>query len=220
MTRLVLLMFLSTTAAPAVQAGDTRDSRRDVVDVCNQFVIKLMKLDSRIDMGVSRRPECGRANKNRMVEWMSRGLLLGVDKMTDGPALHEDNRVMAILARHSCGQSGNKFRLCPARHLFKAIRRQMVAFVNNQLAVFCRTVVDNAFANQALNERDINHAAGFASPAANITDRIRTQIEKCVKPLDPLFEQLPSMHKHQRVDTTLRNQPCSNHCFPKSGASG
>jgi hypothetical protein len=40
MTRLVLLMFLSTTAAPAVRAGDTRDSRRDVVDVCNQFVIE------------------------------------------------------------------------------------------------------------------------------------------------------------------------------------
>src|ERR1700683_2419 len=44
----VLLMFLGTTA---VQAGDTRGSRRDVVDVCNQFVIEDPAPGIRVDYG-------------------------------------------------------------------------------------------------------------------------------------------------------------------------
>jgi hypothetical protein len=39
MTKLALLMFLGAAAAPSVHAGDTKDARRDVFDVCNQFVI-------------------------------------------------------------------------------------------------------------------------------------------------------------------------------------
>jgi hypothetical protein len=38
MTRLALFIFLGA-AAPSVHAGDTKDARRDVFDVCNQFVI-------------------------------------------------------------------------------------------------------------------------------------------------------------------------------------
>src|ERR1700719_990922 len=105
-----------------------------------------------------------------MFKGTSCGLLLGVDMMTDGPALHEDDWVVAVLARHRCGQPSNKFRLCPASHLLKAVGRQMMAFVNNQMAIFGHTVVHCPLANQALNERDINHAAGFASSAANVTD--------------------------------------------------
>jgi hypothetical protein len=39
MMKLALFIFLSATAVPSVHAGDTRDARRDVFDVCNQFVI-------------------------------------------------------------------------------------------------------------------------------------------------------------------------------------
>jgi hypothetical protein len=37
MTKLFLFILLSATA---VQAGDTKDSLRDVMDFCNQFVIR------------------------------------------------------------------------------------------------------------------------------------------------------------------------------------
>jgi hypothetical protein len=40
MTKLVFLLLLSASAPTPVQAGDTRDSLRDVMDFCNQFVIK------------------------------------------------------------------------------------------------------------------------------------------------------------------------------------
>jgi hypothetical protein len=39
MTKLALFMFLGAAAAPSVHAGDTRDARRDLFDICNQFVI-------------------------------------------------------------------------------------------------------------------------------------------------------------------------------------
>jgi hypothetical protein len=39
MTKLVLFFLLGTAAAPPAQAVDAKDSLRDVMDYCNQFVI-------------------------------------------------------------------------------------------------------------------------------------------------------------------------------------
>jgi hypothetical protein len=40
MIKLALFVVLSTTAAHSVQAGDTKDSLQDIMDFCNQFVIR------------------------------------------------------------------------------------------------------------------------------------------------------------------------------------
>jgi hypothetical protein len=39
MTKVVFFTLLSVAAAPSVRAGDTKDSLRDVTDICNQFII-------------------------------------------------------------------------------------------------------------------------------------------------------------------------------------
>jgi hypothetical protein len=39
MTKVVFFMLLSAAVAPSVRAGDTKDSLRDVMDICNQFII-------------------------------------------------------------------------------------------------------------------------------------------------------------------------------------
>jgi hypothetical protein len=39
MTKIILFMLLSATAAPSVHAGDMKDSVRDAAEFCNQFVI-------------------------------------------------------------------------------------------------------------------------------------------------------------------------------------
>jgi hypothetical protein len=39
MTKVVFFMLLGAAAAPSVRAGDTKDSLRDVMDICNQFII-------------------------------------------------------------------------------------------------------------------------------------------------------------------------------------
>jgi hypothetical protein len=52
MTKLALFMFLGAAAAPSVHAGDAKDARRDVFDVCNQFVIN--EPDQSLRFGFSR----------------------------------------------------------------------------------------------------------------------------------------------------------------------
>jgi hypothetical protein len=39
MTKLVFFLLLSAASAPSVRAGDTKDPLRDVMDICNQFII-------------------------------------------------------------------------------------------------------------------------------------------------------------------------------------
>jgi hypothetical protein len=39
MTKVVLFMLLGAAAVPSVRAGDTKDSLRDVMDICHQFII-------------------------------------------------------------------------------------------------------------------------------------------------------------------------------------
>jgi hypothetical protein len=62
MTKLVFFMLLSAAAAPSVRAGDTKDSLRDVMDICNQFIINDpdpgARLDYHNDCDNLRRPEC------------------------------------------------------------------------------------------------------------------------------------------------------------------
>ena len=40
MTKLVFFILFSATAAPSVRAGDARDALRDMMDFCDQFVIR------------------------------------------------------------------------------------------------------------------------------------------------------------------------------------
>jgi hypothetical protein len=49
MTKLIFFILLSIAAARSVQAGDTKDSLRDVMDVCNQFVINDPDRGMRLD---------------------------------------------------------------------------------------------------------------------------------------------------------------------------
>jgi hypothetical protein len=61
MTKLVLFILLNATAAPCVQAGDARDSQRDVMEFCNQFVIRDpgpgIRLDHHLDCHIDDRDD-------------------------------------------------------------------------------------------------------------------------------------------------------------------
>src|SRR5436309_1375248 len=100
-----------------------------------------------------------------MFKWTGRRLLPGIDMIADRPALHEDDGVVTILARYSGGQTRHKSCLDPARHLLKTVGRQMVAFIDNKMAIICYAVVHDAFTHQALDKRDINQASGFVPSA-------------------------------------------------------
>jgi hypothetical protein len=67
MTKLVLFILLSATAAPSVQAGDAKDSQQDVMEFCNQFVIRDpdpgIRLDHHLDCHMDDR------DNNRCALW-------------------------------------------------------------------------------------------------------------------------------------------------------
>ena len=67
MTKLILFILLSLTAVPSVKAGDAKDSRQDVMDFCNQFVITDpdpgIRLDHHLDCYVGDRDD------NRAAPW-------------------------------------------------------------------------------------------------------------------------------------------------------
>src|SRR5438309_2100720 len=96
----------------------------------------------------------------------------------------------------------------------------MVTLVDYNMPIFAHSVVNDPLAYKALNKRNVDHAVGLLSSASDMTDRLRRQIKKCAKPLDPLLEQLSSMHEHQCIDPAFCYQPCSNHGFPEGSAGG
>src|SRR5208282_4027246 len=70
-------------------------SRRVLSEACIKF------LDGRLFIGTApREPELRAPENDLVIEGPSGGLLFGIDAMADRAALHEDNRVMAILPRH------------------------------------------------------------------------------------------------------------------------
>ena len=90
-----------------------------------------------------------------MFKRSGRRLHPGVHTVPDRAALHEDDRMVAILARHCRRESEYESRLGLARDLLEAVGRQMMALVDNQVTVVGHTVVDDPLLNKALNYRDI-----------------------------------------------------------------
>ena len=93
-------------------------------------------------------------------------------------ALHEDDRMMAVLARDRCRQSRDESRFGPPDDLFEAVRRQMVALIDDHMAVLGDAIVDDTLPDQALNDADIEQPGRSASAAADATDRLRRDVEK------------------------------------------
>ena len=73
------------------------------------------------DDGVSERPQGG--------------LRLRINAMPYRPALHEDDRLMTVLARDGRRQSEHESSLRAAGDLFEAVGRQMVALIDDQMTV-------------------------------------------------------------------------------------
>src|ERR1035441_9274464 len=93
----------------------------------SQCLVEPLELDSGVCRCEVRRPEARRANQN-VVNKRPRGRLLpGVVTVAHRTALHEDDRLMAVLARGRGGEAGNVARLGATGDQFKAARRQMMA---------------------------------------------------------------------------------------------
>ena len=66
-----------------------------------QLTVECLKLQPRILLLFPTRPDPSRANDDVVNEGPRQGLRFRINPVADGSALHEDNRMMPVLARHS-----------------------------------------------------------------------------------------------------------------------
>jgi len=162
----------------ANRVGDVlADSPRSRL-VVGQLLIEGLKFDALVWIRVSRRLECCGLNEHEMLEGARRRLCAGIYLMSNRTALHEDDRMMAILACDGCRQAKDESGLGLSCNLFETVRRQMVTFVDDHLAVVGDEVSDHALAHETLNDADVNPSSRSTSAAADSTDRFGRYIEE------------------------------------------
>ena len=109
-----------------------------------------------------------------MLEWARRGLCASIDLMSNRPALHEDNRMVTIFAGDGGRQAKDESGLGLPCNLFETVRRQMVAFVDDHMAVIGDEISDHALADETLNDADVdpsNRSTSTSADPANLFDR-------------------------------------------------
>src|SRR6266516_992262 len=109
-----------------------------------------MKLCARIRIRPLREAKGRWTDVDLVSKGSRRCLAFRVNAMANGTALHENDWMMSVLSRDGCGQTGDKLRLGPASDHFKTVRRKMMTFINDHLAVISYAVVHDAFPNQTL----------------------------------------------------------------------
>jgi hypothetical protein len=135
--------------------------------------------------------------------------------MPNRAALHEDDRVVAVLSRNCRRQSKNKLRFRTPDNLFKAVRGKMMALVDNQMPVLRDAIVDNALAYETLNHSDVEIPCRLPAATPNLADVSTVDVKKRAQTLDPLIQQLPPVYQHKRVHTALSDQPGCHNGFPE-----
>ena len=86
----------------------------------------------------------------------------------------------------------------------------MMTFVDDHVAVLGDAIIHDTFADETLNDGDVEHPGRSVAPAADPADRFRRDIEKRRQTLDPLVQELAPMDEHQRIDAALGDQPGSD----------
>ena len=90
-----------------------------------------------------------------MLEGPGCGLTLGIDTMSDRSALHEDDRMMPVLATDRRGQARDELGFCLPHNLLETVSRHMVALVDDDVSVRSHTIAHDSFVYEALNDRHI-----------------------------------------------------------------
>jgi hypothetical protein len=98
--------------------------------------------------------------------------------MTHRSALHEDNRMVSILAGHGRGQSQDIPRLGAPRDLFEAKSGQMMTFIHDEMTVARDLIRHLRLADETLYQSNVDSSRGLTATAADGTDVIETDRQK------------------------------------------
>ena len=133
-------------------------------------------------------------------------------------ALHEHDRMVAVLARHGRRQPQHVLDLRPARDLLEADGGEMVALVDDEMAVVGDDVVHLVAAHEALNDGNVYDACGLAPAAADLPDGGGGQIQERPEPRDPLVHELAAVNQNEGVGSAGGQQRCRDDCLAERGS--
>lgn len=201
----------------------TRFERRNyvikdkVVPRCVPSELGVERLDCGLFFGAgSMKPELGVTENHLMIKRSRCRLLLGADAVTNWTALHYNDRVVAILPRDRRRQAKQVSGLRLARDGLKADGGKVMAFVDDDVAVFGDDVRNDALPHKALHKSDVDVFGEFPLPAMDNADLLWRDIKKDFEASDPLVEKLPAMDEDQRVSAARRDQFSGDDGFAKS----
>jgi hypothetical protein len=178
--------------------------------VINQELVKRLKLNPFVGRCAARWMKGSGTDEDRVLEGPRGRLRSCVHAMAYGTALHEDDRMVTVLPRDRRGQTSDESSLCAADDLFKAVGRQVVAFIDDHLPIVTDTVIYDTVADKTLNDSYVEQSGRLISAAADSSDRLCGQFQKGCEALDPLIEQLPTMNEHQCIDAALCDKSGGN----------
>src|SRR5690606_38945803 len=124
-----------------------------------------------------------------------------------GAALHEDDWVVTACALDGGGEAEHVFRLGSARGDREAAGGEGVTFVDDEVSVIGDSVVDFAFAHEALHERDVDVAFQVAATAAEAADGFFRNVQECGQSFHPLVHELTSVNEYEGVDAAFGDEP-------------
>ena len=136
----------------SMTSSQMRRLRSVVVD---QLLVERLELRAFVGVGASGRLERRWLHEDVVLERTCRRLRSRVHSMPHRTALHEDDRMVAVLARDSRGQPQDESRLGLTRHLLEAVGRQVMAFVDDQMAVLGDAIVNDTLPDETLNDGDV-----------------------------------------------------------------
>ena len=108
---------------------------------------------------VKLKARAGESGNQNVFEGPLFSLLLRVHMIADTAEIHVKNRMMPVLPFGRCGQTVNMLRGDIFQHLLKADRRDVVAFIYDDYAVFSEPRFDFVGITHRLQHGDIDNAA-------------------------------------------------------------
>ena len=140
-----------------------------------------------------------------------------VDRMAHRTALHEQDRVVSVAAVRRRAQPDDVAGGSRAHHPLKRKRWDVMALVDQHVAVLPDAVIDLAAAHQALDHRDVESSVESRTSAAERADLRRVESEEACELRDPLIYQRLAMDEHQRTAGASGDEPCTDDRLPAAG---
>lgn len=145
------------------------------------------------------RAEPRRLHEDDVRERSRDGLGPRIHTMAHGSALHRDDGMVTVLARHGRRQPHHEPGLRLSDHRLEGLRRHVMALVNDDVAIVGDAIIDHALLGEALYEGDIDRPRRASASTAHPADRFRRETEERREPLDPLVEELAWFARERHV---------------------